>query len=44
MLMLGLKGVRSEEKVDNNNKRYYTVNSLLAGHLWSWHEVSVYKE
>ena len=26
MLMLGLKGLRSEEKVDNNN---YTVNSLL---------------
>ena len=38
MLMLGLKGLRSEENVDNNN---YTVNSLLDGHLWSWHKVSV---
>ena len=38
MLMLGLKGLRSEENVDNNN---YTVNSLLDGHLWGWHKVSV---
>ena len=39
MLMLGLKGLRSEENVDNNNN--YTVNSLLDGHLWDWHKVSV---
>ena len=30
MLMLELKGLTSEEKVDNNN---YTVNSLLDGYL-----------
>ena len=33
MLMLELKGLRSEEKVDNNN---YTVNSLLDGYLWGY--------
>ena len=31
--LLGLKGLRSEEKGDNNN---YTVNSLLDGYLWGY--------